>query len=143
MFMMKRQKGFTLIELMIVTAIISVLIALAIPAYMGYMQRAKVAEAMGLLIGLKAPAEGWGIHANQVPDAGSLDVKTAGKYTKNIENDPDDNLCYRATMYDTIISANETKYVKLCYIPEKSAWSCEKSTVDKLYLPNACTRDTF
>lgn len=143
MLMIKQQPGFTLIELMIVVAIIGMIIAIAIPAYTGYMQRAKVSEAISLLIGLKVPAEEWGISDNQVPSPGSLGAKTAGKYTKNIDKDPNNSFCYRATVYDTIVSENDTKYVKLCYDTDKSTWSCMESTVDKLYLPSACTRDTL
>ncbi|MEP1895292.1 MAG: pilin [Alloalcanivorax venustensis] len=47
------QKGFTLIELMIVVAIIGILAAVAIPAYQDYTARAQVTEAMNLMGGLK------------------------------------------------------------------------------------------
>jgi len=54
--MMKNiQKGFTLIELMIVVAIIGILAAVAIPAYGDYTARAQAAEAFTLLDGLKTP----------------------------------------------------------------------------------------
>ena len=48
------QKGFTLIELMIVVAIIGILAAVAIPAYQDYTVRARVTEGLGLASGLKA-----------------------------------------------------------------------------------------
>lgn len=47
------QKGFTLIELMIVVAIIGILAAIAIPAYQNYIARAQATEAINLLGGLK------------------------------------------------------------------------------------------
>jgi len=49
------QQGFTLIELMIVVAIIGILAAVAIPAYQDYTAKAQASEAYTLLAGLKTP----------------------------------------------------------------------------------------
>ena len=52
---MNAQKGFTLIELMIVVAIIGILAAIAIPQYQNYTARSQSSEAINLLGGLKTP----------------------------------------------------------------------------------------
>ncbi len=51
--MKKTQSGFTLIELMIVVAIVGILTAIALPAYQDYTVRARVTEAMSMAAGLK------------------------------------------------------------------------------------------
>ena len=54
---MKKQQGFTLIELMIVVAIIGVLSAIAVPAYKDYVKKGEMASAMATMKALVTPAE--------------------------------------------------------------------------------------
>ncbi|MFY9259238.1 MAG: pilin [Gallionella sp.] len=77
------QQGFTLIELMIVVAIIGILAAVAIPAYGDYTARAQAAEAMTLLDGLKTPmTEAYTTDGSW--DVTAISAVLSGKYVLSI-----------------------------------------------------------
>ncbi|MGF0634748.1 pilin, partial [Neisseria gonorrhoeae] len=84
------QKGFTLIELMIVIAIVGILAAVALPAYQDYTARAQVSEAILLAEGQKsAVTEYYLNHGIWPKDNTSAGVASAsdikGKYVKEVE----------------------------------------------------------
>ncbi|EGR0669947.1 TPA: prepilin-type N-terminal cleavage/methylation domain-containing protein [Vibrio vulnificus] len=64
----KKQQGFTLIELMIVVAVIGVLAAIAIPQYQKYVAKAEVASALATLTGLKTNVEAYAVENGAFPD---------------------------------------------------------------------------
>ncbi|HFA1381001.1 TPA: pilin, partial [Neisseria gonorrhoeae] len=84
------QKGFTLIELMIVIAIVGILAAVALPAYQDYTARAQVSEAILLAEGQKSAVTEYYLNHGEWPkDNTSAGVaassKIIGKYVKQVE----------------------------------------------------------
>ena len=84
------QKGFTLIELMIVVAIIGILAAIALPAYQDYTARSQMSEAMTLASGARTAVTEYYTSEGQFPtdnDAAGLATATEikGNYVNKVE----------------------------------------------------------
>ena len=164
---MKRvQQGFTLIELMIVVAIIGILAAVALPAYQNYMSRSQATEAITLLGGLKVPlAEAMGnlpvadacstadavaeerdpatgVITTPAKAAGALNpsngVILTGKYVSGIVPTATATTCtLRATFRADANASLANKYVEFVYTPANGGWSC-KTDLDPKVKATTC-----
>ncbi|ENV7310846.1 pilin, partial [Neisseria gonorrhoeae] len=104
------QKGFTLIELMIVIAIVGILAAVALPAYQDYTARAQVSEAILLAEGQKSAVTEYYLNNGKWPkDNGDAGVASAsdikGKYVKEVKVE-------KGVVTATMASSNVNKEIK-------------------------------
>ncbi|HEY9036997.1 MAG TPA: pilin, partial [Pseudomonadales bacterium] len=112
---MKHQQGFTLIELMIVVAIVGILAAIALPAYQDYTVRAKVSEIMVIASKDKTSISEFFISRGEMPadaDEAGIQDSTSGAlqstYLSDVVYEFDDSLTARVsyTATNLVDSAN-------------------------------------
>ena len=140
------QKGFTLIELMIVVAIIGILAAVALPAYQDYTVRAKLSE---VVLGASAMknnvAEFYQVN-NKMPANTSIPaVSQLSKYVDNVaysKNSDTEGLITATTRGTTSsLPANATGSILLTGTGLTTGvvtWVCSSSTISPKYLPASC-----
>jgi len=136
----KTQKGFTLIELMIVVAIIGILASVAIPAYQDYIARAKVTEVVGISAKDKTSWSEYYISQGTAPTtpakAGISTNAAQSLYLTSISSD-DKGIVYT---FNTTINSN-LNGVKMTLSPTASAsgvqWKCKVNQQEK-YFPANC-----
>ncbi len=141
--MKKKQPGFTLIELMIVVAIIGILAAIAIPAYQDYTIRAQISEGLTLSAGAKAAVGEYYMDRGVWPidnvTAGVADAHDIiGKYTEHV--DVNANVIEIKYGYDAHIAVFDEKITLTAMANAGSiSWTCASAgVIQPKHLPAAC-----
>jgi type IV pilus assembly protein PilA len=140
--MKKRNRGFTLIELMTVVAIIGILAAIAIPAYQDYTIRAQVAE--GLVLAEKAKTAMWEYYSDkgQLPSSNtSAEIPSPGSITGNyVTQVKIANNAITVTYGNQVNKTIKGQTLTLSAITHGHvlAWKCGSASLSGRYLPSSC-----
>jgi type IV pilus assembly protein PilA len=140
---MMLQRGFTLIELMIVVAIIGILAAVAIPAYQDYIARAQVSEAVSLVSSGKTPLyEFFGDKGVWPSTASDVMGNTAGKYVSAITivagNGISGMMSLEARIKNLGVNTAITGTTLNLTSLDGKIWDCTQGTVAPKFRPASC-----
>jgi len=143
--MKKIQKGFTLIELMIVVAIIAILAAIALPAYQDYVARAQVSEAMSLTSGARTAVAEYYADRGAWPSANASAGLSAagsitGKYVSQVALGDEGSIT--ATLKSAGSVSSKVAGGTFILVPTDEdgsiSWTCNTGSIDDKFLPSSC-----
>ena len=142
---MKKQHGFTLIELMIVVAIIGILAAIAIPAYQDYTIRAQVSEGLNLSGGAKAAVTEFFQDRGTLPANNSLaglaaPAEIQGKYVALVTVTAGVIDVQYGNDAHAVITGQAIQLTPDTTNPGSVAWACASAAaeIENKHLPAAC-----
>ena len=148
---MKKKRGFTIVELMIVVGILGIIASIAIPIYRDFLVRARVAEAMNLLGGLKNPMVEYYHNMDKWPSIYRVGGKTSGSYTSLIKSGGPEDFGGGIQFYwiEATMKGGglEDKQIRSRYILKNGPasfgdWDCTtegvSNPVPNDYLPSSC-----
>lgn len=147
---MQNQKGFTLIELMIVVAIIGILAAVAIPQYQNYVGRSQMSEAFSLAQGLKSDVVEFEAVNGRCPSADDQNLANAaqsGKYVDSVTLGGESGACsisvlMKTAAADVDINDGISGGTLLLTQTPAAGWTCETSDIDEGMIPSGCEAST-